>query len=192
MKKLIAILAVMIAFVGTVFAVSGETLQINATVLPVAPIFSIYGGKTANATTTQGANPASSITFTSVEKDLSTQDITVYIRLVQTNKAKYNSTASLTIEATPLVNQTIQEGTYKTAAPVAANIVASNVNGITYLNDPSSSTVGENTVVTFSPKYDGRSIQATDIGTFNLTWGHNDNLTVGEYKATITMTYEAN
>ena len=48
MKKLIAILAVVITFVGVAFAVSGETLQITATVLPVAPIFSIYGGKTAS------------------------------------------------------------------------------------------------------------------------------------------------
>lgn len=192
MKKLIAILAVMIAFAGAAFAVTGEQLQINVTVAPVAPIFSIFGGKTsseANGTTYQGnATTPTNITFT---ENLAETDIKVYIRLWQSNKAKYTGTATLTVTATPLVNQTVQTGTYQTTAPAAADIAKTTVAGISYDSNPAASTVGENTVVTYAPKYDGRSIQATDIGTFNLTWGHDDDLTVGSYKATITLGYTA-
>lgn len=194
MKKLIvAILAVLIAFVSAVFAVTGEQLQINATVLPVAPVFSIYGGKSSDAVTVQGGTTPGNITFTSTEKNLAEQDITVYIRLYQSNKAKYSGTANLTITATPLVNQTVQTGTYQTAAPAVANLSKTeSPNGITYANNnPSSSTVNGNTVVSYSPTYDGRSIQPTNIGTFNLTWSHNDDLAAGSYQATITLGYTA-
>ena len=192
MKKLIAIMAVLIAFVGATFAVTGEQLQINVTVAPIAPVFSIFGGKTSNeaaGTTYQGnATTATTIEFT---EDLASTDIKVYIRLWQSNKAKYTGTATLTVTATPLVNQTVQTGTYQTTAPAAADIAKTTVAGISYDSNPAASTVDGNTVVTYAPKYDGRSIQATDIGTFNLTWGHNDDLTVGSYKATITLGYEA-
>ncbi len=193
MKKYIAILAVLIAFVGAAFAVTGEQLQINVTVTPVAPVFSIYGGKTANGTTVQGnATNATAITFASNEKNLAANDVTVYIRLYQSNKAKYTGTATLTVTATPLVNQTVQEGTYQTEAPTAADISKTeSPAGITYTTNPAASTSAGNTVVTYAPKYDGRSINATDIGTFNLTWGHNDDLAAGSYQATITLGYTA-
>ena len=120
MKKLIAILTVMIAFVGAIFAVTGEQLQINATVNPVAPIFSIYGGKTsseAGGETYQGnATSPTTISFT---ENLAASDIKVYIRLYQSNKAKYSGTVTLTVTATPLINTTISEGVFKTAAPTA-------------------------------------------------------------------------
>ena len=192
MKKLIAIMAVLIAFVGAAFAVTGEQLQINVTVAPVAPVFSIFGGKTtdeAAGTTYQGnATTATNITFT---ENLAETDIVVYIRLWQSNKAKYNGTATLTVTATPLVNQTVQEGTYQTAAPTAANIAKPTVAGISYDSNPAASTSAGNTVVTYAPKYDGRSIQATNIGTFDLTWEHIEDLSVGSYKATITLGYTA-
>ena len=195
MKKLVAILAVMITFVGIAFAVTGEQLQINATVLPVAPVFSIYGGKSSDAVNTQGGtgNTPGTITFAQNEANLAADDITVYIRLYQSNKAKYTGTANLTITATPLVNQTVQTGTYQTAAPAVANLSKTeSPSGITYANNnPSSSTVNGNTVVSYSPTYDGRSIQPTNIGTFNLTWSHNDDLAAGSYQATITLGYEA-
>lgn len=196
MKKLIAILAVMIAFAGAIFAVTGEQLQINVTVNPVAPVFSIFGGKTSNeaaGTTYQGnATTPTAITFDSNSYDLALNNITVYIRLYQSNKAKYTGTATLTVTATPLVNQTVQTGTYQTTAPTAADISKTeSPAGITYTTNPAASTSAGNTVVTYAPKYDGRSIQATDIGTFNLTWGANADLAAGSYQATITLGYEA-
>ena len=196
MKKYIAILAVMIAFVGAVFAVTGEQLQINATVTPVAPVFSIYGGKTLDAITTQGgtSDAPGVITFSQNEVNLAANDVVVYIRLYQSNKAKYSGTASLTVTATPLTNTTVSVGTYKTAAPTAGSISkAESPAGITYpTNNPAaSSDANGNTVVSYSPTYDGRSIQPTNIGTFTLTWGANDDLAAGSYKATITLGYTA-
>ncbi len=193
MKKLIAILAVMIAFAGAVFAVTGEQLQINATVTPVAPIFSIYGGKTSDeaAGTTYKGN-ASTPTAISYTGNLAETDVVLYIRLWQSNKAKYNGTASLTVTATPLVNTTVSEGTFKTAAPAAGSISKTeSPSGITYSANPSASTVNGNTVVSYAPTYDGRSIPATNIGTFTLTWGHNDDLAAGAYQASITLGYTA-
>lgn len=193
MKKYIAILAVLIAFVGAAFAVTGEQLQINATVTPVAPIFSIYGGKTSDEATDKtyqgNATTPTAIDYT---EDLTTTDIVVYILLFQNNKAKYDKTATLTVTATPLVNQTIQEGTYQTEAPTAANIQKTTPNGISYSINPAASTDDDgNTVVTYKPNYSGSSVQATNIGTFDLTWGHNADLSAGSYKATITLGYEA-
>ncbi len=195
MKKLIAILAVMITFAGAVFAVTGEQLQINVTVNPVAPAFSIYGGKTSDeaaGTTYQGnATTPTAITFDSNSYDLTENDITVYIRLYQNNKAKYTGTATLTITATPLVNQTIQEGIHQTEAPTAADIQKTTPNGISYSINPVASTVEGNTVVTYKPNYSGSSVQKTDIGTFNLKWDHDPDLAVGSYQATITLGYDA-
>ena len=193
MKKYIAILAVLIAFVGAAFAVTGEQLQINATVTPVAPVFSIFGGKTSNeaaGTTYQGnATTATNITFT---ENLAETDVVLYIRLWQSNKAKYSNTASLTVTATPLTNTTVSVGTYKTAAPTAGSISKTeSPAGITYATNPAASTVDGNTVVSYAPKYDGRSINATDIGTFTLTWGANADLAAGSYTATVTLGYTA-
>ncbi len=193
MKKLIAILAVMIAFAGAVFAVTGEQLQINATVTPVAPIFSIYGGKTSDeaAGTTYKGN-ASTPTAISYTGNLAETDVVLYIRLWQSNKAKYSNTASLTVTATPLTNTTVSVGTYKTAAPTAGSISKTeSPAGITYATNPAASTVDGNTVVSYAPKYDGRSINATDIGTFTLTWGANADLAAGSYTATVTLGYTA-
>ena len=196
MKKVIAILAIMIAFVGAGFAANNDQLQITATVNPVNPAFSIYGGKSlteATGRTIQGSTttPPTTIQYTD---NLADHDVVLYICLYQNNKAKYKGTSTLTITATPLVNTdtSITGGKTTSDAPEADNIDAISVNGITYAANanPSSTTSQEgNTVVTFAPVYDGRAIQATNIGTFDLTWGKDDELAVGTYKATITLTY---
>ena len=194
MKKVIAILVVMIAIAGAVFAANNDQLQITATVNTVNPIFLIFGGKTsteAAGTTYQGNSTPTSITYT---ENLADTDIVLYIRLYQSNKAKYKGTATLTITATPLVNTdtSITGGKTTSDAPEADNIDAISVNGITYAANanPSSTTSQEgNTVVTFAPVYDGRAIQATNIGTFDLTWGKDDDLAAGTYRATIKLEY---
>ena len=195
MKKVIAILTTMIILVGAVFAVTGEQLQINVTVHPVAPIYTIYGGMTAdeaNGTSYQGnASTPTSIDFDEDDYNLAENDITVYIRIYQSNKAKYSGTATLTITATPLVHTSLTVGTYKTSAPTAASIAKTTPNGITYSTNPAASASGENTVVTYAPTYNGSAVQATNIGTFNLKWTHNDNLTAGSYQATITLGFTA-
>lgn len=193
MKKLIAILIAMIALVGAVFAANNDTLVLNATVATVYPVFSIFGGKTSAETSTEGTQSGAAITFTAQEKNLAVNDITVYFRLYQNNKAKYKGTATLTITATPLTNtdNTIQ-GTKSTEAPTAAHVQATqNLAGISYAQNatPSSASSNGNTVVTFAPVYDGRTVQATDIGTFDLTWGHDDDLPAGSYQATITLAF---
>ena len=193
MKKVIAILVVMIAIAGAVFAANNDQLQITATVNTVNPIFQIFGGKTsteAAGTTYQGNSTPTSITYT---ENLADTDIVLYVRLYQSNKAKYKGTATLTITATPLVNTdtSITGGKTSSAAPAADHITATSVNGITYGQNaaPSSTTTDGNRVVTFAPIYDGRAIQATNIGTFDLTWGKDDDLAAGTYRATIKLEY---
>ena len=195
MKKVIVILAVMIAFVGAAFAdAAGGSLIINANVNPVPPTFKIFGGKTEAGTSIDGTATAAAdrtITFSETEKNLASDSIVVFVRLYQDNKAKYKGNANLTITATPLVNTdtTITGGNTSTGEPSASTPAKTTVPGITYATDPSAATSGGNTVVSYAPTYDGRAIGATDIGTFNLTWTGNDNLAVGTYQATITLTY---
>ena len=196
MKRVIIFLTSMIVFVSAAFAASNDQLMLTATVSTVYPVFLIYGGKTSAATADiAGTQAGASITFTEQEKNLAEDDIVVYIRLYQSNKSKYKGIANLTITASPLTNTdttiTGEGVVVATSAPTAAHITAEEVNGITYANNaaPAASSSNGNTVVTFAPGYDGRSIQATNIGTFDLTWGHNDNLAAGTYEATITLTY---
>ena len=193
MKKAIAILATMVVLVGAVFAATNDQLIINATVSAVAPIISIYGGKDSAAdsdTTVIGktSNP-NVIEYTEQEVDLSSEDVVLYIRLYQSNKAKYVGTVNLKVKATPLTHKTLSVGTVSTGVPSVDHITKTTPNGITYSVNPSSSTINGETVVSYAPTYDGRAINATNLGTFDLTWPHNAELTAGVYEATITLEY---
>ena len=129
MKKLIVILAVMIAFVGAVFAATGDTLTITANVAKIDPIFVIKGQLTATGETDNTQKTANA-TLASV-KDISQESIPVSITIAQYNntKSKYKGTLTLTITPTELA-KTIDSVEYKTALPAYSDGELKNVNGI--------------------------------------------------------------
>ena len=192
MKKLIAILTIMIVLVGAVFAANNDELKVTAKVDEHIPGFKIFGGTSSGSITVEGAQTPNVI---ATSLDISMVDITVYFKLTQYsntttpsyngNKAKFKGTANLTVTADPL-SATIDETTYSTAIPVAANITTPTISGITSSSSNTTSNIVKVTLV-----YDGRSVQDADVATFDFTWTAKDELPPADtYAALITLTYE--
>ena len=193
MKKVISILVVLIVLAGAVFAASGDSITINATVAEHKPGFKIFGGTSAAALNTAAGGTVST------GMDIALENITVYFKLTQYSpntaesytgtKAKFRGVATLTVTAEPL-STTIGTGanaaTFSTANPTCADATVASISGITSNPAPSN---GSNTVV-FTLNYDGRSIQDADVATFNFTWTAKDELPPAEvYSADVTLTY---
>lgn len=195
MKKLIAILTIMIILVGAVFADSGDKLLVTSKVSEHIPGFKIFGGERAETTDTaaygtEGTNTGVNVAST---KDIALDDIMVDCKISQYSnttspeytgaKAKYKGTATLTITATELVHS---EDTTQKASVAASAVNVSLPAGVTCTPTTTGATVSLPFV------YDGRSVQdsaATAMATMLFTWTHSDNLIPGNYSATITMTY---
>ena len=196
MKKLIAILTIMIILVGAVFAGSGDKLLVTSKVSEHIPGFKIFGGERATtdgtaAYGTEGTNAGVKVAST---KDIALDDIMVDCKISQFSntttpeytgaKAKYKGTATLTITATELVHST--DTTQKASVAASAVSVTGLPAGVTCTPNTTGATV------TLPFVYDGRSVQdsaATTMATMLFTWTHSDNLIPGDYSATIKMEY---
>lgn len=192
MKKLIAILTIMIVLVGAVFAADGDQLVVTAKVDKHIPSFKIFGGTSASALNVEGTATGATI---ATNTDISLTDITVYFKLTQnsitdtytTAKAKYKGVATLTVDAEPL-SATVSGTQYATADPACNNATVLSVNGISSVEDYPATSAGQ---VVFKLSYDGRSIDDTDVATFNFKWTHLDSLPPAEtYSATVALTIE--
>ena len=112
MKKLIAILAVMIVLAGVVFAATNDKLVLSSTVSKVRPNFKIYLGDQAGVVAG---------TTVAIEEDISEDDVTRSFLIKQAdsivvgdannttkNYAKFKGTATLTVEIGPFKNTTLE------------------------------------------------------------------------------------
>ena len=183
MKKLIAILSVLMVLAGVAFATNNDQLIITANVPEIKPVFSIYGGTSSEAITTLGTQSGATV---ATNINISTTDAKVYIKLTQA-ASTYAGAATLTITPTVLANTANGLTSYTTALPTVANYVEGkgSVSGITIANPTVS-----NSVVSYSLTYVGTPVAAGSvIGTFDYTWAKVPSLPVGTYQATITLTY---
>lgn len=191
MKKFITILAIMMVVVGSVFALTGDKLTVTASVTEVKPEFTMVGGET-NAYGTTATNTIAS------EKNIATTPIDIYVKISQTAKSYFKSTSGfdLTVQATAL-SATIEGVAYSTAVPTIA--ASSDGNAIANATDSSKNdfvstkkSATDGTVV-FTIKYPtGAPVDAdTEVGTIQYKWPATSTLAVGDYSATITMTYTA-
>ena len=191
MKKLIAILAVMMVFAGIVFATTGDNLTINASVPVTKPEFTMVGGLT-NSYGTTATNTIES------PKNIAEQDIDIFVKITQTAKSRYKNTTGfdVTIAATALT-ATIEGVTYTTGVPSieAAAAGSAVVNAINNQKNDFTSTkkTEANGTVVFTVAYPtGAPVPAnTVVGTIQFQWPATDGLAVGAYSATITMSYTA-
>ena len=195
MKKVIAILAVMMVFAGIVFATTGDNLTINATVPVTKPEFTMVGGFTNEYGTTATGILNSQI-------DISTNPIDVYVQIKQTAKSRYKNTTGfdITIAATAL-SATIEGVAYSTAVPTITASAAGSavVNAINAQKNDFTSTKSSaaNGTVVFTVAYPtGAPVPAnTIVGSIQFTWPATDSLAVTtgneKYSATITMSYQA-
>ena len=195
MKKAIAILTVMIVLVGAVFATTNEQLIINATVCAVPPTFHIQGKLHSGSDWVDGATSGdSNVVDTGV--NIAANNAVVDVRILQNNKSKYHSTATLTIKATELVNTTTGFTSYKTALPVASGLiteaatVASNIS-VAVPTTPATPSATSN--VQYVLTYNGHNVNGSntpvEVASFTFTWTAVEDLPLGDYQATITLEY---
>ena len=187
-----------------------KSLHASLRIVKVPPAFTIYGGLYDNSThgvvySAVGSSGSSSTNEFSVPVNLSEQDVTVYVKVVQSVSVSYftHSGFDLSISATRLIlngtdtdNETdppvVVEGTYLFDASIDAD-----GNGTADFTTQRVSTVG--TVVTYRvaypsgtpvPRYHNNA--EVIVGGFAYRWTHDDNLIPGTYKATITLQYTVN
>ncbi|MGP1508714.1 MAG: hypothetical protein ACTTJW_07555 [Sphaerochaeta sp.] len=178
MKKVIAILAVMMIAVGVVFADLGDKFKITAIVPKVAPVFRLFGGTAFGSETTAGTATGTTI---KTDKDIASEDVVIYLKLTQGKKSKFKGTATLTVTAT-----TLQNGANQTLPPKVSNLEKKSVTGITIADPTGNGTA----IASYTLTYEGTTVaEGTELGTMKYTWKHDDKLPPATYEATITLAH---
>lgn len=183
MKKLLMVLTfVLMTLAACVALEEGDTLKITAKVPQTKPEFIMKGGFTFDAATTTATQAGALLAS---NKDISAESITVYVKLFQSNKAKYKNTFTLTVTASDM-SMTDANGTYSTTATAVTTTKITTTN----LEVTGSA---EANVARFTMNYtNGKPVSAdTAIGEASFTWEANEDLPVGDYSAKITLSYTA-
>ena len=208
MKKVIVILAIMIAFVGAVFAADGDQLLIQCTIQPVPPIYAMYGSLTAYPTVSNNTytgslatNPVAS-TSTLTGGNIAEQDggINVYVTVFQTNNSTFKKPAGVEVKVKAsdlalVTGQSNNQNTYSTdykVTPTVAGSAAGQTTATVNFDNTTAPAALDNGVVgvKFLPKYlTGVKVNANTIGTVLFNWAKTDTLPPGDYEATITLEY---
>lgn len=187
MKRLIAILAIMMVLVGAIFAETSTTtndeLKVSIEITPVAPIFKLYGSLTSGTASTgmtagesvETAKTATDSVITFPTNSLLENSVTVYCAIKQTNDAKYKKAVSLAISASAITDG-ISTSTPTVSTPAAQN----NVNGV---RTTAGTGAGAATVT-----YTGKTAASADVASFNVVYPAAD-LIPGSYNGYITLTY---
>ncbi|MCQ2411558.1 MAG: hypothetical protein MJ057_01255 [Sphaerochaetaceae bacterium] len=182
MKKLLMVLTFVLMTLAACVALEGDTLKITAKVPQEKPEFIMKGGFTSADATTVATQAGALLAS---NKDISAESITVFVKLFQSNKAKYKNTFTLTVTASDM-SMTDANGTYSTTA------TALTTTKITTTNLEVTGSAEAN-VASFAMNYtNGKPVsENTAIGEASFTWEANEGLPVGDYSATITLGYTA-
>ncbi len=210
MKKLITILTIMIVLVGAAFAATQATLTLNSVIAEVKPAFTLGGAVVANAQAVP-ASYTSADTTIDTNKNIATEDIYIAIAVFQNNKSFYRDTTGfdLTVTAAPLIlsGKTAQNATAdeKTADPtvvayaVGADVKHGNNPEVIDFHPAEKTNAGNVAAWTVTypsgKKIEGNAVyaqSAAKVGTATFKWTASDELLLGTYTGTITLTYTAN
>jgi hypothetical protein len=188
MKRLIAILTIMIVLAGAVFADSttkNDELKVSIEITKVAPTFKLYGSLTEGTASTgmqAGEDVASAHSATAAASTIEFPSnallegsVTVYCVIKQTNDAKYTSAVNLSVAATSLT-----DGLSTSNPTISTPVAQGNVDGI---RTTSGTAAGAATVT-----YTGKTAEIADIASFNVVYPKTD-LIPGSYDGYITLTY---
>lgn len=191
MKKVFAILLVLVMFTGMVFALSNDKIVLESTVGQIKPNFKIYYGSTAG--TTEGEDVA-------VSEDISLENVVATFSIKQEGSlkkgdatvtySKYKGAVELTITLFPFkatINEEVKQ--QSTAYSVTAATKHDDVAGkVTFAKGDTGSTS-----ITLTPTYLGQKVDDLEIGTVTGTWVADPTLPVdGEstvYTADVQLTY---
>ncbi len=201
MKKVIAILAVLVMVAGFAFAVN-DTLTMQLSSKEIKPAFKIHYGTADDERTTivlsdSISDKAIAANFViAQEGEMDGQTSVAYSRYG--SKSEQSGTpVELTVTCSEFyyygVNgSSSKDANTKSGAPTLSAAANGNtIDGkLTYVaNFPSVS----GTTVTFKPTYHGKKVADQVVGTFTATWPQDTagNLPYGVYKADVTLTYGA-
>lgn len=197
MKKLIAILTIMIVLAGAIFAetattTGNEELKVTCVVTSKEPTFTLYGSKTA-ATVSTGmtagqvvAQINTSTAAIAMETDaIINGDTYIYCVVRQENdNVKSVLPYTLSVAATALSDGTSAAG-HTTAAPTVSTIAAIAASNITGARTTAGGT-------TATVTYAGLDADAADLASFNVKWPKTDLIPGSGYYAYITLTIASN
>ena len=188
MKKLIAILAVMIVLAGVVFATTNDKITLQTSVAEIKPAFKIYSGNVIGAAAPDAVD---------TQLDLSEEDIDWTFTLKQEGQAnsktysRYEGVITLTVTINPFSSALATQSTAYTitGATKGADVANKLTNGAPSIaNDKHS--------VAFTLTYLGKKLndsQATNVGSLEVTWTQEPDLPMADggtdYTADIVLTY---
>ena len=198
MKKAFVLMTLLVLACFAVFAESGDTLQINANIKAVEPIFIIKGSFDTTSFDAVGDQEASSATNTLTAPstvDISETPITVYVKVYQSNKAKSFANITLTVTASDLKNGSESTGNPSVGNTTSPFSSAADTDRLKVTPSPATGSSTSN-VATFALDYrDGKPVNSSgsdmEVGATSFTWPKSENLAAGSYAATITLSYSA-
>lgn len=186
MKKLAAVLMILMVLACSVIFAETSELVITLTIEAVPPTFKLYGSLSnvaassdasmvaGQTVTTPETAPNTSLTLTT--NSLLESDVYVYCVIKQTNAAKYTGTANVTVTATDIEDT---NGTTSTAT-VSALTALNNNDGRTVTGSAGAATIA----------YTGTTSNSADVASFNVKYAQAD-LMPGNYTSYITMSFDA-
>ena len=203
MKKVIAILAVMIVLAGVVFAATGDKLKLQSIVGEVLPVYEIHANN-ASAADVAGTQAGAVV---ATLKDISTENIEWDFVIKQVGEvdgkgtdvefAKTKKTATLTITLGHFVGEEEeQEANDSPVFTAFAAVAPNNANSAvaqgkrTVVTVPAQNAWGTSSA-TVTLKYNGVNWADQDVVTFSAEWTKDDTLKMDTYYATITLAYSA-
>lgn len=176
MKKFLILLLLIFGVVISVSAVETQKLLINVHIPPTEPIFLL------KASLSQDSGYVT--TSLDCDTDVSVDDVVVYIKIYQTNRARIKKSYQLTVTADPLK----MDDDNITDSPTLEQIVKfTSVTDMTVTGDEAELTLVYPTGKPVQPYY--KQTNAGDLLTLKSTWAAKDYLAVGDYSGYITFTY---
>ena len=214
MKKCSAVLAIlMVAFSLSAVIDSSKAFTASLKLIPIIPQFNLYAGFDGISYTAMGAehtgpfNPESPATYDLVcDIDLSSESVTVYIKMLQFGKAHYSTAVNAPIDLTVTATALKLDGTsdtYKTDVP---EVVDGSVWDDVYI-DVDEDLEGRYDFISRHISTDGSEItyrieyptgilvpgvvrgESVAVGGFAYRWQPEEDLILGNYRAFIRMEY---
>ena len=182
MKKILTILVVLTLVVGAAFAASGDKLDLKSAVAEKAPVLCLKELGADGAKTSGNKVGAQTAVEVDTGKDIAEGNITWYFEVYQNNAspehARYHHTVDVTLTLGSFT--CVTSGVTATASDnptISAVTEGSDVANVLTL------TAGTDKI---RAVYNGKVDNQT-LGTFKCEWTQDDELPVGDYKATVTL-----
>lgn len=190
MKRALLIFFVLVAAVGTCFADNGDYLVLTTKVEGRAPVFQLLGGTGRVPATSNGTEIE--ITENPTTSNIKLEVAVKQIGHLSDGSIRYQNANAfdISIVAGAFVLDGVTNPTSKqaTAVPKVDGEVSKGtvVNGTDLVVEP---TVADNKVSLAVSYPTGAKLDSSEIASWTYEWTKNEELVVGDYSATITITY---